>query len=108
MAPTSFVARSANTFDSLTRRSRPRVGIDLLGQEDGFVASYTTRDRINGVVSIAVDQDTSFQDVDITFEGIWNSLISKSPSPTRSPNELTNRSRMWCNRDMQDVRGTVR
>jgi hypothetical protein len=75
MAPSSFIARSANTFDSLTRRSRPRVGIDLLGQEDGVVTSYTTRDRIDGVVSIAVDQDTSFQDVDITFEGRWHSFL---------------------------------
>jgi hypothetical protein len=69
MAAASFINRSAATLESWTRRSRPQIGIDLIGQADGLVASYTTRDPIRGLVSIAGDQDFSFHDVAITFEG---------------------------------------
>lgn len=55
---------------SLTRRSRPKVGIDLVNQRDGLVASYTTGDKIEGEVTISTEQDTPFDDVDITFEGM--------------------------------------
>lgn len=65
----SFIARSASTLESLTKRSRPRIGIDLRGQTDGFVNSYTTLDTIRGEVTIAVEHDTPFDEIDITFEG---------------------------------------
>lgn len=69
MSTSSFVARSTSTFESLTKRSRPKVGIDLVDQKDGFVASYTTGDKIEGEVTVTAEHDIQFDDINITFEG---------------------------------------
>lgn len=74
------VARSASMLESLTKRSRPRVGIELIGQTDGFVSSYTTWDTIRGEVSVTVDHDTPFDDIDITFEGTYACFITTTAS----------------------------
>lgn len=65
---TSFVTRSSSTLESLTQ-SRPKVNIELAGQTEGLVNSYTTKDRIEGTAVITVDHDTRFDEVEITFEG---------------------------------------
>lgn len=65
----------ANTLETLARRSRLKIGIDLADQPTGFVASYTTRDKIEGEVTIEADQDTRFDSVEITFEGMPLSVI---------------------------------
>jgi hypothetical protein len=64
----SFVTRSSSTLESLTH-SRPKVDIELVGQTEGLVNSYTTKDRIEGTAIVTVDRDTRFDDVEITFEG---------------------------------------
>jgi hypothetical protein len=46
-----------------------QVGIDLTGQAKGFVASYTTLDKIEGEVTVQADFDTKFDHVEITFDG---------------------------------------
>lgn len=65
----SIVTRGSDAFDSFTRRSRPKVAINLDGQKDGFVNSYTTLDTIKGTVSVTVDHETRFDEIEITFEG---------------------------------------
>lgn len=65
----SIITRGSDALDSFTRRSRPRVAINLDGQKDGFVNSYTTLDAIKGTVTVTVDHDTRFDDIEIAFEG---------------------------------------
>ena len=69
----SFTALSAigsNAVESITRHmSRVKVDIVLHDQPSGIVASYTTRDRIAGEVTVTTEQDTKFDFVEITFEG---------------------------------------
>ena len=48
-------------------RRRPRIQIDL---DQPSVYTYTTGDRIDGTVSVTVDQDVQFDDIEITFEGM--------------------------------------
>lgn len=47
-------------------RRRPRIQIDL---DQPSVYTYTTGDRIDGTVSVSVDHDVSFDEMEITFEG---------------------------------------
>jgi hypothetical protein len=65
----SIITRGSSSLDSLTGRSRPKIQIDLANQPEGLVSSYTTKDHIEGTVTIKVDHDTRFEDVEITFEG---------------------------------------
>lgn len=46
-----------------------RVSIDLDKQTRGIGNTYTTSDRVEGTVAMAVDSETRFSDVNITFEG---------------------------------------
>lgn len=48
-------------------RRRPRIQIDL---DQPSVYTYTTGDRIDGTVSVTVDQEVPFDDIEITFEGM--------------------------------------
>lgn len=67
----TFFSKMAPNLDF--RRSRPRITIDLANQKPNLVNSYTTGDRIDGTATISVDHDIRFDDIDITFEGIYNS-----------------------------------
>ena len=68
-------------MESLTKLSRPKVSIDLVGQGPSPIFTYTTWDRIEGTVSIEVDHDTQFDDIEIAFEGLCPVLmISHCPS----------------------------
>lgn len=46
-----------------------KVDIQLAGQNRGVLRSYTTRDRIDGLVSIEVARKTPFDNVQISLEG---------------------------------------
>jgi hypothetical protein len=79
----SLITRGANTFDSLTKRSRPKVGINLANQSDGFVASYTTFDKIEGEITVDVEQNTPFQSIEIAFDGeflVVDTLLRYNPT----------------------------
>ncbi|KAE8319794.1 hypothetical protein BDV41DRAFT_570723 [Aspergillus transmontanensis] len=55
-------------FESwFTRRSR--ISIELSGQKEGSVSSYTTSDKIEGTATIIADHDTKYDHIKITFEG---------------------------------------
>lgn len=77
-------------MESISIHSHPKISIDLAGQEAGFVASYSTWDRIDGTVTVEVDHDVQFDDLDIAFEGTyhhfhpsWDSLTSAQARPRR-------------------------
>ncbi|KNG87559.1 arrestin (or S-antigen), N-terminal domain protein [Aspergillus nomiae NRRL 13137] len=80
---TSFVTRSSSTLESLTQ-SRPKVDIELSGQTEGLVSSYTTKDRIEGTAVITVDRDTRFDEVEITFEGTSRTSVERVAMPGRT------------------------
>ncbi|KAL1962185.1 hypothetical protein VTN77DRAFT_531 [Rasamsonia byssochlamydoides] len=79
--PASLITRGASTLESLSRRSRLKIDIDLIGQNTGFVASYTTLDKIEGVVTVHADQDTNFHSVEITFEGTSRTSVERPATP---------------------------
>ncbi|KAB8079513.1 hypothetical protein BDV29DRAFT_164565 [Aspergillus leporis] len=79
----SFVTRSSSTLESLTH-SRPKVDIELVGQTEGLVNSYTTKDRIEGTAIVTVDRDTRFDDVEITFEGTSRTSVERVAMPGRT------------------------
>ena len=54
----------------LVPRPKIAVEISLNDQQDAYVSSYTTLDKIEGEVSITAPCDTRFDDVFITFEGM--------------------------------------
>lgn len=82
MATLSFLGR-ADTFDILDRRARPKLNIELAGQNKGAAGCYTTLDRVKGEVIIVADQDIRFEKVEITFEGIcalnWCRFLANKP-----------------------------
>ncbi|KAE8162168.1 hypothetical protein BDV40DRAFT_265761 [Aspergillus tamarii] len=80
---TSFVTRSSSTLESLTQ-SRPKIDIELTGQTEGLVSSYTTKDRIEGTAVITVDRDTRFDDVEISFEGTSRTSVERVAMPGRT------------------------
>lgn len=55
-------------------RPRPKVSINLDKSSKGLSDTYTTSDQITGTVVITVDEETSFNNVSITFEGKSKSL----------------------------------
>lgn len=72
----ALISRGAYSFDAVARRtSRLHVDVSLNEQAQGFVASYTTLDQIEGEVTIAADFDTRFDHVEITFEGECSCLV---------------------------------
>lgn len=72
----SIITRGSSSLESLKGRSRPKIQIDLVNQTEGLVSSYTTKGQIEGTVTIRVDHDTRFEDVEITFEGATDSPVS--------------------------------
>lgn len=70
MATSSIITRGSSSLANFTVRSRPKVDIILANQTDGLVPSFTTGDTIKGTVTITVDHDTRFDDLEITFEGM--------------------------------------
>lgn len=58
-----------NVISELWFTRRPRICIDLRGQKEGPVSSYTTSDKIEGTATIIADHDTKYDHIKITFEG---------------------------------------
>lgn len=58
-----------SVVQSFTRRNKPIIDITLNDQQDTYVSSYTTLDKIEGEVSIKAEHDLKFDDISITFEG---------------------------------------
>ena len=70
MSTTSIYSAGSDRLDAWTRRSQPKIEIQIAGQKPGHVNSYTTAERIDGSVIVAVDHETRFDEIEIVFEGI--------------------------------------
>ncbi|KAJ5679861.1 hypothetical protein N7462_008105 [Penicillium macrosclerotiorum] len=84
MAAISVVSRGSDTLDAWTRRSNPKISIELAGQQKGLVNSYTTGDQIEGVANITVDQDTRFDEVEIVLQGTSHTTVERAACPGRT------------------------
>lgn len=69
MVAPSTTSQGTSPLDLFYRKSKPVIGIELEGQKDGFVSSYTTSDKIQGVVTVTSEYDMRFDNISITFEG---------------------------------------
>lgn len=68
-AATSMISRGSETLDIFTRRSQPKIELNLVGQKPGLVNSYTTGDQIEGTAIITVNQETRFDEIEIVLQG---------------------------------------
>lgn len=71
MSATSIISSGSERFDSWSRRSQPKVEIHLVGQKPGHVNSYTTGESIDGTITVTVEHETRFEDIEIVFEGTF-------------------------------------
>lgn len=69
--------RMSTAIQSFVIRNKPTVEIVLHDQQDAYIHSYTTLDRIEGHVTIKFDKDTSFDDLSISFEGQSDTYVEK-------------------------------
>lgn len=70
---TSIISSGSDRLDAWTRRSQPKIEINITGQKPGHVNSYTTGESIDGSITVTVEHDTRFEEVEIVFEGIYYS-----------------------------------
>lgn len=66
---TSIISSGSDKLDAWTRRSQPKIEIRLAGQTPGHVNSYTTGESIDGSITVTVDHETRFDEIEIAFEG---------------------------------------
>lgn len=70
---------------NLTSRNKPTITINFHGsQQEAFIPSYTTLDRIQGEVGITAQSDTVFDQLYITLEGTAKTFVENlaTASPT--------------------------
>ncbi|KAF9891465.1 hypothetical protein FE257_003931 [Aspergillus nanangensis] len=65
---------------SAFKGSNPKIAIELSDPKQ----RYTTWDQIEGTVTVTVDNETTFDDVDITFEGRSRAFSCNPLNPVRS------------------------
>ncbi|EKV07030.1 Arrestin-like, N-terminal [Penicillium digitatum] len=84
MSTTSIYSAGSDRLDAWTRRSQPKIEIQIAGQKPGHVNSYTTAERIDGSVIVAVDHETRFDEIEIVFEGVSTTTVERSSCPGRT------------------------
>ncbi|KAF7714567.1 Uncharacterized protein PECH_006117 [Penicillium ucsense] len=84
MTARSIMSYGSESLDIFTRRSVPKIDILLAGQKPGLVSSYTTSDRIEGHVTVKVDTDTRFDEVEIIFQGSSHAIVERAACPGRT------------------------
>lgn len=83
MVGSSVASHGTSPLDLFYRKSKPVIGIELEGQKEGFVSSFSTLDKIQGVVTVTSEYDMSFDDISITFEGMTVTFSTRmTPSLT--------------------------
>ncbi|KAJ5220466.1 hypothetical protein N7468_009670 [Penicillium chermesinum] len=80
----STSSRMSDSRDIWGRRAAPKVEIELDGQKPGLVSSYTTGDQIHGTVTVSVEHDTRFDDIEIIFQGISHTTVERAACPGRT------------------------
>jgi hypothetical protein len=71
-------------------RKKSELDIVLDGEAD-FVHSYATYDEIKGRVNIRFEKDTSFDDVNVTFEGLSCTYVEKIATTAPTTGRTTGR-----------------
>lgn len=76
--PVEEFAPRRSGLASFGLKTKPVIDIVLDdGQQDCFVPSYTTLDKIGGVVSLTAPTNFSFDDIVITFQGSSRTYVEK-------------------------------
>lgn len=68
--------RGSAIANAIGLRKRNEIDIVLDGEGE-FVHSYSTYDEIKGCVNVKFEKDTSFDDLNVTFEGQSNTYVEK-------------------------------
>ncbi|KAJ5779807.1 hypothetical protein N7457_007527 [Penicillium paradoxum] len=84
MSATSIISGGSEKLDAWTRRSQPKIDIQIDGQKPGRVNSYTTGESIDGTVTIIVEHETRFEEVEIFFEGTSRTTVERASCPGRT------------------------
>ncbi|KAL4892732.1 hypothetical protein BDV59DRAFT_39665 [Aspergillus ambiguus] len=80
----SIVTGDSSSLEPFISRARPKINVELDGQKNGLVNSYTTGDYIQGTVSITTEQDVRFDEIEITFEGSSRTSVERVTMPGRT------------------------
>ncbi|KAJ5503854.1 hypothetical protein N7463_006728 [Penicillium fimorum] len=81
---TSIISSGSDRLDAWTRRSQPKIEIYLAGQKPGLVNSYTTGESIDGTITVTVEHETRFDEIEIVFEGISRTTVERASCPGRT------------------------
>ncbi|CAI7661507.1 hypothetical protein PCG10_004702 [Penicillium crustosum] len=81
---TSIISSGSDRLDAWTRRSQPKIEINITGQKPGHVNSYTTGESIDGSITVTVEHDTRFEEVEIVFEGVARTTVERASCPGRT------------------------
>ncbi|CAG7983141.1 unnamed protein product [Penicillium nalgiovense] len=81
---TSIISSGSDKLDAWTRRSQPKIEIRLAGQTPGHVNSYTTGESIDGSITVTVDHETRFDEIEIAFEGVSRTTVERASCPGRT------------------------
>ncbi|KAJ6189849.1 hypothetical protein N7519_004757 [Penicillium mononematosum] len=81
---TSIISSGSDKLDAWTRRSQPKIEIHLAGQTPGHVNSYTTGESIDGSITVTVDHETRFDEIEIAFEGVSRTTVERASCPGRT------------------------
>ncbi|KAJ5260915.1 hypothetical protein N7524_008548 [Penicillium chrysogenum] len=81
---TSIISSGSDKLDAWTRRSQPKIEIHLAGQKPGHVNSYTTGESIDGSITVTVDHETRFDEIEIAFEGVSRTTVERASCPGRT------------------------
>ncbi len=82
--------RGSAIASAIGLRKKTELDIVLDGETD-FVHSYSTYDEIKGHVDIRFGTETSFDDVNITFEGVSNTYVEKIATTAPTTGRTTGR-----------------
>ena len=87
-----LVGRRGSGLIGLTQKTKLLVAIHLDdAQDDAFVPSYTTLDKIEGSVSITAPNDRKFGDFHILFEGLSKTYVDIIPTTPSARNKIEGR-----------------
>ncbi|KAJ5544524.1 hypothetical protein N7535_007077 [Penicillium sp. DV-2018c] len=84
MSATSIISSGSDRLDAWTRRSQPKIEINLARQKPGHVNSYTTGESIEGTITITAEHDTRFEELEIVFEGSSRTTVERAACPGRT------------------------
>ncbi|KAJ5950538.1 uncharacterized protein N7479_008951 [Penicillium vulpinum] len=83
MSATSTLSSGSERLEAWTRRSQPMIEIDLTGPKPGHFNCYTTADSIDGTVTVTVEHETPFDEVEIVFDGTSRTKVERGSYPGR-------------------------